>query len=246
MGKFKCTTIPNQDNHGASAFIFDLRNSTKITRFISFSERLLIHVEYMRNLHKFIYSTIYGKYSTGSDKDEFAINDTGDGYICAFWSKNHSLDCMAAAIEIKNYLDGTLPENNKKLKLRGEDHKLAYGFAIHTGGVTVERVNFNDRGGRLIHKDFILGILPNSVSRLESLNKLFTECSFVASGNYKICFKNHASNIGKNELKDLFNMKNGFVKKSPGRVNVNDGKPEGHHIYTLNDNFFIEFSKGYQ
>ena len=45
MGRFKCKTINNQDNYGASAFIFDLRNSTKITRFISFSERLGIHVD---------------------------------------------------------------------------------------------------------------------------------------------------------------------------------------------------------
>ncbi len=244
MGKFNFKTIHKQENLGASAFIFDLRNSTKITRFISFDERFMVHVDYMRNLHKFIYSTIYGKFSTGSDKDEFALNDTGDGYICAFWGKNHSIDCMATTIEIRNYLNKTLPEQNRKLKLRG-DYKLTYGFAIHTGGVTIERVNFNDRGGRLIHKDFILGILPNSVSRLESLNKLFTEFSFVATGNFKTCFNNHASSIRKTELKNLFNIKKGFVKRSPGRVNINDSKPEGHHVYTLNDNFFKKFSESY-
>lgn len=245
MGKFRYTTIHKQDNHGASAFLFDLRNSTKITRFISYDERLLHHVEYMRNLHKFIYSTIYGKFSTGSDKDEFAINDTGDAYICAFWNKNHSLDCMKIAMEIRNYLNETLLEHNKRLKLRGEDYKLAFGFAIHTGALTVERVNFNDRGGRLIHKDFILGILPNSVSRLEILNKLYTEYNFVASGNFKSCFVKHANNIGNSELKNLFNKKNRFVQKSLGRINVNDSKPEGHHIYTFNETFFKEFLKVY-
>ena len=85
MGKFKCKTISKQENHGASAFLFDLRNSTLITRFISSDERLQYHVEFMRELHKFIYETIFGRYSTGSDKDSFAMNDTGDGYLCAFW-----------------------------------------------------------------------------------------------------------------------------------------------------------------
>lgn len=245
MGKFSCSTIHKQDNHGASAFLFDLRNSTTIIRFISYDERLLSHVQYMRDLHKFIYSTLYGKYSTGSDKDEFAINDTGDGYLCAFWSKNHSLDCMGMAIDIKNYLQKSLIEHNKKLKLREEGHKLAFGFAIHTGGLTVERVNFNDKGGRLIHKDFILGILPNSVARLEKLNKLFAEYNFVASGNYKSCFSKHANNIGNSELKELFNVTNRFVHESPGRVNVDDGKPEGHHIYSIDDSFCEEFKKLY-
>ncbi|GBE38796.1 hypothetical protein BMS3Bbin08_01408 [bacterium BMS3Bbin08] len=192
MGSFRCSTIHKQDNYGASAFIFDLRNSTKITRFISYDERLTNHVDYMRKLHKFIYSTIYGEYSTGSDKDEFAINDTGDGYICAFWGRKHSLNCMKMAIEIRNQLHNTLPKHNDKLKLRNKDYKLDYGFAIHTGGLTVERVQFNDKGGKLIHKDFILGILPNSVARLEKLNKLYTEYNFVASGNYKNCFVKRA------------------------------------------------------
>ena len=245
MLTFRCTRINKQTNHGASAFLFDLRNSTKITRFISYDRRLLDHIIYMRNLHTFIYSTIYGQFSTGNDKDEFAINDTGDGYICVFWSKNHSLDCMKIAIVIKNYLSETLFEHNKKLKLRGEFYKLAFGFAIHTGGLTVERVKFNDRGGRLIRKDFILGILPNSVSRLETLNKLYTEYNFVASGNYKNCFVKHADNIGNSALKSLLNKKTGLVQKSLGRINVNDSKLEGHHIYTFKENFFKEFSKIY-
>jgi hypothetical protein len=120
----------------------------------------------MKRLHKFVYLTIYGELSTGSDEDEFAINDTGDGYICVFWNKIHSVTCMNIAIKIRNYLVETLPDHNKKINI---EPKLAFGFAVHTGGVTVERISFNYLGGRLIHKDFILGILPNSVSKLESL-----------------------------------------------------------------------------
>ena len=245
MGNFRCSTIHKQDDHGSSAFLFDLRNSTKIIRCISYDERLQYHINYMRDLHKFIYSTIYGKYSTGSDKDEFAINDTGDGYLCAFWSKNHSLDCMGQAIEIKKYLQKSLSKHNDKLELKKEGPRLDFGFAIHTGGLTVERVNFNDKGGRLIHKDFILGILPNAVAKLEKLNKLFIEYNFVASGNYKSCFSNQADNIGNSELKKLFNDTSQFVHKLPGRVNIDDGKPEGHYVYTIDDSYFQEFKKLY-
>ena len=72
MGKFKTKTINNQSNEGASAFLFDLRNSTKITRFISYDKRIQYHVVYMRELHKYIYSLLYGNYSTGNDLDEIA------------------------------------------------------------------------------------------------------------------------------------------------------------------------------
>jgi len=244
MGKFIEKTIHKQTEHGASAFLFDLRNSTKITRSISYDQRLIQHVEYMKKLHKFVYSTIYGALSTGSDKDEFAINDTGDGYLCVFWGKIHSITCMEIAIKIRKHLYSTLPEHNDKL---GDiDHKLAAGFAVHTGGVTIERINFNDRGGKLIHKDFILGILPNSVSRLESLNKIFIETDFVASGNFKSCFDEHAQVTGKAGLINIFNVESGFVNKSPSRVNINDGKPDGHHTYTLKEEFFTEFTNNYR
>lgn len=244
MGKFIEKTIHKQAEHGASAFLFDLRNSTKITRSISCDLRLTQHIEYMKKLHKFVYSTIYGALSTGSDKDEFAINDTGDGYLCIFWSKNHSITCMKIAITLWRYLSKTLPDYNDTLG--DTDQKLAFGFAVHTGGVTVERISFNDRGGKLIHKDFIWGILPNSVSRLESLNKIFIETNFVASGNHKKCFAKHAQEIGNTALKSIFNVERGFVNKSPSRVNVNDGKPDGHHIYTLNEGFFNEFANNYK
>ena len=246
MGSFICKTIHIQENHGASAFIFDLRNSTKITRFISYDERLSYHVDYMRELHKFIYSTLYGTYSTGSDKDLFAINDTGDGYLCAFWGKSHSLNCMKMAIAIRMRLRDTLPKHNEKLKLRNKDYKLDHGFAIHTGGLTVERVRFNDRGGKLIYKDFILGILPNSVARLEKLNKLYTEYDFVASGNYKACFLSQAKDIGKNELINLFDNKSQFVHKSLGRIDINDGKSKGHNIYAIDELFFKSFQENYK
>lgn len=245
MSRFKYMPIHRQDNDGASAFLFDLRNSTKITRFISYDERLKYHVDYMMDLHKFIYSTLYGNYSTGSNKDTFAINDTGDGYLCAFWGKHHSLDCMKMAIAIRNRLHKTLPEHNNKLKLTSKEYKLDYGFAIHTGGLTVGRVNFNDRGGKLIHKDFILGILPNSVARLERLNKLGIENNFIASGNYRACFKKHAHDIGKTELIKLFAHGNQFVFKYPGRIDIGDGKSNGHNVYVIDELFFKNFRLHY-
>jgi len=145
------------------------------------------------------------------------------------------------AIQVRNYLHKTLPTHNEKLRLRKKDLKLHYGFAAHTGGITVERVNFNDKGGRLIHKDFILGILPNSVARLESLNKQYTEYNFLVSGNYKKCFNAHCKDINDEKLIKLFNSKEKYVSKSLGRIDINDGKRNGHLIYAIEDSFFEQF-----
>lgn len=239
MGKFISKRIHKQAEHGASAFLFDLRNSTTITRSISYDQRLTDHVEYMIKLHRFVFSTIYGGLSGGGDKHEFAINDTGDGYLCIFWGKIHAITCMQYAIKILKHLANTLPAHNDKLV--DIEPKLSYGFAAHTGGVTIERISYNDRGGKLIHKDFILGILPNSVSRLESLNKIFIETNFVVSGNYKSCFIKQAQSIKNKALEDLFDVKRGFVNKIPNRVTINDGKLEGHKIYILTEEFFDLF-----
>lgn len=244
MGKFIEKTIHKQAEQGASAFQFDLRNSTKITRSISYDQRLTDHVEYIKKLHRFVYSTIYGGLSSGSDKNEFAINDTGDGYLCVFWNKIHAITCMQYAIKILRYLSSTLPTHNEKLGNIAS--KLSFGFAAHTGGVTVERIGYNDRGGKMIHKDFILGILPNTVSRIESLNKVFVGTNFIVSGNYKSCFVKQAHNIGNTALEKIFNVDCGFASKSPCRVNANDGKSDGHHIYTLNEEFFNLFSNKFK
>lgn len=244
MGKFIEKTIHKQAEQGASAFLFDLRNSTKITRLISYDQKLMDHVEYMKELYRFVYSTLYGALSTGSDKNNFAINDTGDGYLCVFWNKIHAITCMQYAIKILMHLSHTLPAHNEKLG--SIDPKLSFGFAAHTGGVTVERIAYNDRGGKMIHKDFILGILPNSVSRLESLNKIFVGTNFVVSGNFKTCFTKQAQEIGNTALEKIFDVDCGFASKCPSRVNVNDGKPDGHYIYTLNEKFFDRFTKEFK
>ena len=241
MGKFKQPkSIPIRDPQGASAFIFDLRNSTATIRSLSSTTKIHEHVEYMRKLHEFIYLNIYGMLSTGSNKDEFAINDTGDGYICVFWNKDHAITCMNMATKVRKHLVSTLPAHNVNLNISPE---LSFGFAAHSGGVNIVREEYNDRGGRIILKDFIIGTLANSVSRFESLNKVFVESDFVVSGNYKECFTDQAKAIPNKTLAEIFLARKKHVKKSPGRANVNDGHPKGgHFFYILRESFFEYFS----
>jgi hypothetical protein len=66
------------------------------------------------------------------------------------------------------------------------------------------------------------------------------------SGNYKTCFKKHAHDIGNIALERMFEIKNGYATKSPGRINVNDGKPGGHIVYILKDDFFEKFTSNYK
>src|SRR4030042_2844517 len=85
MSDFHYDAICNQDNFGSSAFLFDLRNSTAIIRKISWNKRLPKHITFMMKLHKKVYETLYNY----CDPNKFAMNDTGDGYLCVFWDKLH-------------------------------------------------------------------------------------------------------------------------------------------------------------
>lgn len=241
MENFVREPVYIKNGGNASAFLFDLRNSTKITRYISSINLFYSYVEFMMELHKFIYSTIYDKSNFRTDDDEFAINDTGDGYICAFWSKYHPIDCLKIASKIWNYLNIKLPEYNKSI-LKNVPINLSCGFSFHTGALTVQRLKYNNKDDKFIYKDFMLGILVNTVSKLEKLNKLYVDYNSVVSGNFKKCFVKTAKTISRSDLADLFDPKNKFVKKSLGRINIDDGKNRGHHIYMLDNIFYNEFT----
>ena len=127
MNNFHYESVPNQDDRGSSAFLFDLRNSTTIIRRISWDTRLLKHIEFMMKLHKKVYETLYNN----CDPDKFAMNDTGDGYLCVFWDKLHALTCLDMAVRIQEFLESNLPGHNEALGLKDDIAKFDYGFAIH-------------------------------------------------------------------------------------------------------------------
>lgn len=239
--KVSVKPIYNQDENGSSAFIFDLRNSTNVTRKISWDERLVKHIDFMMDMHKHIYKKLYDN----CDPTKFAMNDTGDGYICVFWDRFHALTCLKMAIHVKDFLDKKLPIHNKNLGLKESSLKLDYGFAIHSGGSTIKRTTF--KGDDLqVSKDFIFGIVANSVSRLESFTKTYVDYKFLVTGNYKDVFNQQAKS---KEIKSLFGAGSQYYRKSLGRVNINDGKSKpnkGHNIYALTEEFLNIFKKSYK
>ncbi len=223
-------TIAIQDEFGGSGFVFDLRNSTSVTRRITWDKRLHDHFKFMMRLHETVHESVF---ESAIDQD-FALNDTGDGYLCVFWDPDHSVTCLKAASLIRSFLITEVPKHNRKLDLKKEKLLLDFGFAFHTGGITVGRANF-----RSIHKDFIFGIVPNTVSRLESFNKYFNGCRYLATGNFKLAFSEQAkSNSSFEKLFETYAVK---MCDEQNRLIINDGKEHGHIIYRLKDDFFPMF-----
>ena len=221
MNNFNYEPIYNQDEFGSSAFLFDLRNSTAITRRISWDKRLPIHMDFMMELHNKVYETLYNN----CNPEEFAMNDTGDGYLCVFWDKLHALTCLDMAVGIIEFLESNLPKHNEVLLLKDDIAKFDYGFAIHSGGSTINRTTYN-KDAKLIQKDFIFGIVVNTVARLESFTKNYIEFKFLATGNYRKTY------LHQTEDKDMRNLfKHPYVRRSLGKVDIKDGKEKrAHHL----------------
>lgn len=235
MKPFSYKPIHNQGESGSSAFLFDLRNSTKITRTISWDDRLPKHIAFMMKLHEHVYTSLYAN----CNPNKFAMNDTGDGYICVFWDNVHALTCLKQAIYVRDFLETNLQGHNQTLKLQNSPIKMDYGIGIHSGGSTINRSSYTNRG-QSVRKDFIFGIVANTVARLESFTKNYTEYKFLVTGNYKDVFCKQATS---DNLKSLFKDNSPFVKQSLGRVNLNDGKKNGHIIYALTQDFIDLFRK---
>ena len=235
MNDFYSKPIYNQNEKGSSAFLLDLRNSTVIIRKISWDQRLPKHIKFMMKLHEKVYETLY----SNCDPDYFAMNDTGDGYLCIFWDSKHALTCLDMAIRIQEFLESNLPEHNDALNL-GRDGlpKFDYGFGIHSGGSTIHKSTYT-KGYKSITKDFIFGIVVNTAARLESFTKNYINCNILVTGNYKDTYLRHAKDI---DIQNLFEDKSTYVQYL-GRANIKDGKENGHNIYALKSNFINEFKR---
>ncbi|MCJ7538313.1 MAG: hypothetical protein MUO88_01485 [Desulfobacterales bacterium] len=201
---------------------------------------------------------VYKKLYDSCDPDKFALNDTGDGYICLFWDNSHALTCLRMAIHVKEFLDKELPKHNKNIKLEGDIFELDYGVAIHSGGSTIARTTFI-KDKLELSKDFIFGIVANSVSRLESFTKTYVDYKVIVTGNYKEVFQGQAES---NKIKSLFSDGTGPYTVSLGRLKIKDGKgnpkkghkenskkghkensKKGHIVYALTDDFLNIFKK---
>jgi hypothetical protein len=227
---FTFETVNNESEFGSSALTLDLRNSTDIIRSISWDRRLTKQLDFMMNLHEVVYDALYKI----SSPDYFATNDTGDGFMCVFWDDMHAITCLSVAMVVKNFLDASLPMHNKSLKLN-DNKKFDYNIAIHSGGSTINRITFKSEN-HITERDYMFGIVVNSVARLQAFGKYMKDCKLLVTGNYK---RNYCKQVKTKEKKDLFNLNNAY----PGKINLRDGKKGGHLIYALAPEFLNEFKK---
>jgi hypothetical protein len=209
----------NYEN-GASAFLFDMRNSTRLIRFLSyrtdnkgFSQPLVDHTTLMTNIKDFIRDRI-GAFGIG---DQYSLNDTGDGHLCVFWDPVHSITCLKVALPLYIYLESTLNSYNKTLK---EKYKYSlsvdFGIGIHCGGCVVYRSQ----------KDYIYGIVVNTAARIESQTKQPNSPKLLLSGNFKTFFKEQLPESKKKLISS-------FKRIQQNRIDVRDEKNKGHFCYKI-------------
>jgi len=207
----------NYEN-GSSALIVDIRGSTEIVRKKSYSlsgerynKALLEHTGLMMGLFKRVFDCI----ESLSIGNSFSFNDTGDGCLCVFWNENHPLPCLIVASVIYQHLsnDQYAKENN-----------IGFGIGLHTGGCLIYRTSVPAR-------DFVFGIVANTAARVEKFTKNIKDADKVRNWDPRLIF---TWNFKDNLEKLLDDEKKKEIRRiSEYRLYLNDGKNEGHFLYTL-------------
>ena len=205
----------------SSAFVFDLRNSTAITRQLSSTstDRLNSFLEFMQRLASLVYELSYEK--IGKEPSS-AINHTGDGFLCVYWDKVHAITALRIALEIRLFLNKEIPKLIQHLHT-SDDLTIDFGIALHTGSSSVYL--FKPPLLKLIY-----GTLPNTVSRLEKQTKIRRR-RIILTGNFRKYLLRHLKKLDVQKLSDdQLGLKR---LSSGGRVNIDDGKLSGHFLYCI-------------
>ncbi len=205
---------------GASALIVDIRGSSEIVREKSYSnsiethdnEALTEHTEFMMQLFRCVFEYI----ESLRLGDCFAFNDTGDGCLCVFWNDKHPLTCIRVASAIHKHLS---------LNEYVERNNIRFGIGCHTGGCVVYRTSSS------IKKDFVFGIVANTAARVETFTKSLRDAKNNPQDDPRLLFTGNF----KQHLEPLLERdeKKRIAPISNNRFNLNDGKDEGHFLYTI-------------
>lgn len=210
----------------ASAFIFDLRNSTKIVKKSSESNCLSEHVKFMLALNTKILTSL----SSIGTKAKFAFNDTGDGCLCVFWDKDHSVTCLKVALDIYQYLNITLEDHNKNLAKELDVPELRFGMGLHTDHCSIGRIEIENSNLKVI-RDYIFGTVANSVARLESFSKNYIHDNFLITANFmNLVVQQFDTKESKQSLAFRKLLQN---TNCLGEVDLKDSKEDGHWIHSL-------------
>jgi hypothetical protein len=211
--------IEQNYENGSSAVIVDIRDSPEIVRKKSYSKlsgeynkALKEHTGFMMQLFKCVFDYI----ESLSLGDNFSFNDTGDGCLCVFWNTNHPLTCMKVASVIHNHL--SMDEYVKKNNIR-------FGIGLHTGGCLIYRTSVP------IKRDFVFGIVANTAARVEKFTKNLKDGRKNQQDDPRLVFTGNFKKYLKPLLKD--EDKKQILPISKYRLYINDGRNEGHFLYTM-------------
>jgi len=204
--------------NGASAVIVDIRDSSELVRKKSYSgsvesynKALKEHTGFMMQLFKCVFDCI----ESLSLGDCFSFNDTGDGCLCVFWDTHHPLTCMKVASVIHKHL--SKDEYTKK-------NDIGFGIGLHTGGCLIYRTSVPKR-------DFVFGIVANTAARVEKFTKNIKDAGKNRQDDPRLVFTGNFKEYLEQLLKD--EEKKQIIRISDYRLYLNDGKDDGHLLYTL-------------
>ena len=217
--------IDNLRETGSSALCLDIRNSTKLMRRFD-SADVKKHAELLNEVK----SIFFDKAKTG----DLAISDTGDGMMCLFWNPTHCWSVLMITIAVNNLINDYLKkEYNEFLKSKDIDEEFGFGIGVHCGGSLVYRDNS-------MNHDLMYGKVLNTTARLESFTKTFTNVNVLFSGHFIKTLKSQREEFNKRSYRKVKHIEaeidQHLIRISRKRVDIADGKKNGHTIWTLGKN----------
>ncbi|MBW1794179.1 MAG: hypothetical protein JRJ38_07080 [Deltaproteobacteria bacterium] len=225
-------------NMDATALVLDLRNSTALHRLLKKKRERMLIVKMMIGIHEEILNYLYEH--SGVGEDDFAFNDTGDGYIIVFTNESHAFSCVLCAVHLRNFLSKHIDKFNKELKIDRSNLRYSFGIGVHTAYARLIEMEYETSDNEVFSKKFILGDAANSSARVESMTKNFVDVDLLITKNTRLkCHKQAAP-----KFKNLF-KKDSSCMNLIGEVRhiVGDHKPDGHILYTISDQFNADYEK---
>ena len=227
----------NPINRDATSLVFDLRNSTVLYRQLSSKKERKLIVKMMRGIHLYVMKYLYEE--SLLKEEDFAFNDTGDGYLITFLDSCHSFSCILCACHIRSFLIPHLAKFNKELELDPDKLSYSFGIGVHRAKVRLIGVKVETGNGKYLKKRIIIGNASNSAARVEAVTKSFFDINLLITGYtrqeaQKECHSNY---------KDLFDTDNKHLIKLGGRFNIQDGKQKGHDLYVVKNQFFDKYKQ---
>ncbi len=217
------TTIKYFRSKTSSAFVLDMRGSTKIVRILSKVDKTKLkkYTDFLMELKLIMFEEL-----TINKNIEISFNDTGDGFMCLLWHPRHALSALRIASGIDKFLIDNLGDLEKEIETSSDFPKLSHGIGLHSGSSVIYRIQKNSQS-----RDFAYGLVINTAARIESFTKVFINNSFLASGYFVKILRNQFKKYCRGDFDTWANRHLEKVVKR--KIDINDAKEEGHILYSI-------------